>query len=533
MMFSVTQGRVANIVAAALLASALTAITARPASSEVEPVVIRWATYLGGESSESALAVGGGPEGSVTFGGYTFGAGFPTGPAAVQDGPSGAADAVVATLAREGAELAYASYLGGISQDAVHGLAVDETGAVYLVGETHSPDFPATSGIMQPGWAGGQDAFVAKFAADGSGLAWATYLGGEGYDIALAADIGADGSLYVTGRTSSDDFPTTSNAIRRTLSGRTDIFIARISPDGARLEYGTLFGGSNTDARPTSGEAGRAIAVDDTGAVYIAGVTDSSDLPTGSEGPPSGRPLGVVNGGGFGDAFAAKIVPGEAEPSWSGYLGGIGSDTAYALEVDEDGVVYAAGGTESPDFPVFMAGQTTHGGFGSFDGWVARIESGGAGLGWSRFLGGRGNEVVNGLARNEDGTLWLSGRTTSDNFPVSSDALQPAYAGGGGDGFLVRMEPDGSALRYGTFLGGAGDDAVSGLARVNDDTVLVAGRTSSVDFPVSPGALQPENAGGVDAFVASIGPPLPSSCWPPGPPPERPPHGPPPGPPSC
>lgn len=504
-----------------------------PAAAEEEAIVLRWATYLGGPSSESVQALATGAPGSVTVGGYAFGAGFPTGPNADEEGPSGAADAIAVTLADEGAAVTYSSYLGGGSQDAVHDVAADASGAVYLVGEAHSADFPTTPGVFQSDSGGGQDAFVAKLAADGSGLEWATYLGGGNSDVAYGADTGGDGSVYVTGRSTSTDFPTTSDAIRREALGRSDIFVARLSPDGTRLEYGTLYGGSNTDARPSSGEAGRAIAVDRSGAVYVAGVTDSSDFPTAAALPPSGRPLGIRNGGGRGDAFVAKLEPGAPAPAWSGYLGGIGSDSASAISVDDFGVVHAGGATESPDFPVFSAAQPLHGGFGSFDGWIARIEPGGAGLGWSTFIGGGGNDSLSDLAVNEDGSLWLAGRTASTDLAVTSDSLQPIYGGGGGDGFLAKIAADGSALVYSTFLGGGGDEDISGLARIADDTVVVGGGTDSIDFPVTPGALQTANAGGVDLFVASIGPPLPipiETCRPPGRPTSRPPEDPPPGP---
>jgi hypothetical protein len=521
---------------ATLVSVGVLVAAAGPAAGEDEPTVIRWATYFGGANSESILALSNSGPGEVTIGGYSFGPGFPVGPNADQTEGPGSVDAIAATFGNEGSAVTYSSYLGGNSQDAVHDVAADPSGAVYLVGEAHSSDFPTTPGVLQPTSGGSQDAFVVKLAADGTGIEWSTLLGGESGDIAYAVDIGPQGSVYVTGRSSSTNFPTTPDAIRRDPLGRSDIFIARLSPDGTRLEYGTLFGGSNTTARPSSGENARAIAVDDAGAIYLAGVTDSSDFPVALGLPPSGRPLGVRNSGGLGDAFVAKIVPGQAVPSWSGYLGGVASDSAGAISVDEAGVVHVGGSTDSPDFPVFLANQPMHGGFGSFDGWVAQIEPGGAGLGWSTFHGGNANEGISDLAVNDDGTLWLSGRTSSANLPTTVDALQASYGGGAGDGFLAKMLGDGSALAFSTFLGGSGDEGISGLARIDDATVIVGGGTDSTDFPVTAGAMQGANAGGVDLFIASVGPPMPlapeptATCRPPGPPSSHPPHGPPPGP---
>lgn len=505
---------------------------ARPASGADEPIVLRWSTYVGGPSSEAAQAVAAGPD-FVTIGGYSFGDGFPTSADAAQALPPGRTDAVATTFRSEGRDLGYSSYLGGSDQDAVHDVAADDTGAVYLVGEAHSLDFPTTPGVVQPVSGGGQDAFIVKLASDGSGVEWATYLGGTDYELAYGADVGPDGSVYVTGRTVSADFPTTPDALRRELLGRSDVYVARLSSDGTRLEYSTLFGGSNSTQRPTSGEAGRAIAVDQTGAAYIAGVTDSSDLPTRSALPPAGRPLGVTFGGGLGDAFAAKIVPGEAEPAWSGYLGGSFSDSAGTISVDASGVAYVGGGTDSPDFPVFLARQPVHGGIGGFDGWLTRIERGGAGMGWSTFLGGNGRDAIADVEINDDGTLWLAGGTSTATFPTTPDALQAVNGGGASDGFLLRLASDGTAVLYGTFLGGSGWDDISGIARVADNIVIAAGYTDSNNFPVTFDSFQPASAGNGDAFVASIGPPLPPmpepTCRPPGRPSERPPHGSPPG----
>jgi hypothetical protein len=483
-------------------------LPATPATGQSPGIVVRWATYFGGPSSESAGALAGATSGALTLGGYSFGTDFPTGPGAGQREPGGFADAVVTSLDPLGRSVGYSSYLGGDGQDAVHDAAEDGSGGVYLVGETHSSNFPTTPGVLQPTTGGGQDAFVAKLSPDGSGIEWATYLGGDGYDIAFGSTVGPDGWIYVTGRATSDNFPTTGDAIRRELLGRSDIFVARISPDGKTLGYSTLFGGSNTDARPSAGEAGRAVAVDPAGAIYLTGVTDSSDLPVKPGLVPAGRPLNPRNGGGMGDAFVAKLVPGEAEPAWSGYMGGIGSDSGSAITVDELGVVHAGGSTESPEFPVFQAEQPFHGGFGSFDGWLARIEPGGAGLAWSTFLGGGGNDSVSDLEMNQDGTMWVTGRTSSGDFPTSTDALQPTYGGGAGDGYLTRVAADGSAHVYSTYFGGSGDEGITGLVRTADDAVVVAGGTDSTDLPVTPGALQPENAGGVDLFAASIGSPL-------------------------
>jgi hypothetical protein len=285
--------------------------------------------------------------------GDTTSVNFP--PAGKQLGTRGGQDAFVAKLSADGSRLIYTTSLGGASDDHGAAIALDASGDAYVTGSTWSTDFPVVN-AHQSALAGGQDAFVAKLAAGGSSLLFATFLGGTrgglGYPEAgqgIAVD--AQGNAYIAGVTGSSDFPLL-HALQISKRGSsTDAFAARFTSSGT-LAYSTYLGGSGMDAA-------NAIAVDPTGSAYVAGQTFSSDLPV----------INATQGttGGDYDAFWAKLSPSGDSLSVLSYLGGNSSDTATAVALDAAGAVYLAGWTQSTNFPVLNGYQSTNAGnYGAF-----------------------------------------------------------------------------------------------------------------------------------------------------------------------
>jgi hypothetical protein len=216
--------------------------------------------------------------------------------------------------------LSYATYLGGSSFDEGAGIAVDATGAAYVTGRTGSSNFP-TAHPLQPMLSGFSDAFVAKLSADGTNLVYATYLGGSITNAGRGIAVDTTGHAYVTGFTTSPDFPTTPGAFQVTYGGADcavggcgDAFVAKLSADGAALVYATYLGGSSTDE-------GNSIAVDAAGAAYVTGFTFSPDFPTE-------HPLQPAYGDG-GDAFVAKLNATASALVYATYLGGSGFDPSH------------------------------------------------------------------------------------------------------------------------------------------------------------------------------------------------------------
>lgn len=250
-----------------------------------------YSTYLGGSSDDGphGIAVDGFGNAYVT--GETYSTDFPT-VNAIQSTLHGDQDVFVFELNASGSALVYSTYLGGKQADFGYDIAVDGSGDAYVTGYTASGDFP-TANPLQLKKKGGQDAFVAKLGAAGSGLVYSTYIGGTNDDEGIGIRVDGSGNAYVTGYTLSTDFPT-ADPLQATNSGGADAFLAGLSADGSTLTYSTYFGGSNNDY-------GRRIAVDGSGNVYLTGWTLSSDFPTAN-------PLQATNHGLY-DGFVIKIAP--------------------------------------------------------------------------------------------------------------------------------------------------------------------------------------------------------------------------------
>jgi uncharacterized protein (TIGR03437 family) len=424
--------------------------------------------------------------------------------------------------------LSYASYLGGSGDDAARAIATDSAGNVYISGGTTSANLAVTATAFQPSF-GGQttsqysgDAFVAKFSSAGA-LLYLTYLGGQTDDFATSLAVDAAGNAYVAGMTNSTDFPVTAGAYQKIFAGyggntcgrMGDAFVAKLNPTGSELIYSTYLGGQKDDAAS-------AIAIDSTGNVYVAGSTISTDFPTtagayqtsfhglgGQEGRPSCGGAPQFN---TGDAFVSKLNPTGSQLIFSTYLGGKLDDFALAIALDSQQNVYVAGSTLSYDFPVASALQGSfHGSdpqnvFWNFgDAFVAKLSSSGASLIYSTYLGGSGDDVIDGLAAASDGTLWVTGGTTSQDFPVTKDAVQGAYAGyiirpfnieqSVGDAFIAHINATGTALLYSTYLGGSQNDMGESIAVDDSGLVYVVGFTDSQNFPYTTNALQKTLAG--------------------------------------
>ncbi len=393
---------------------------------------ILWATYLGGTGLDqpSRLAVDSG--GAVYVCGSTMSNNFPT-QAPLQASLGGSTDAFVTKLSASGSSLTWSTYLGGSGGAAAWGIAVDSSGATYVTGGAGG-GFPTTPGAFQTARAGSNDAFVAKIDSSGASLAYSTYLGGAtapgtsatDYGTAIAVD--SSGAAYVVGQTASTDFPVQS-PIQATIGGSGspgDGFVSKIAPSGASLVYSTYLGGSGA-------EYARAIAVDASGAVVVAGMTNSTDFPLRS-------PLQAANAGQY-DVFVTKINASGSAFAFSTYVGGSGKElstgmTLVAVALDAAGAVYVAGSTQSADFPTQRAIQASIG--GGEDAFVLKFASTGQALTWSTFLGGGGNERATGIAVDSAGAVYVVGTTASTNFPTTSP-LQANHGGGGEDLFVVKV----------------------------------------------------------------------------------------------
>jgi Beta-propeller repeat len=168
--------------------------------------------------------------------------------------------------------ISYATYLGGAGIEHGESIAVDSSGYAYITGATSEGGFPTTAGVYQPNYVGGWDVFVTKLNPNGTSVVYSTYLGGSGDDNGYGIAIDGSGNAYVSGETSSANFPTTVGAYDTTKNSNTDAFITKLNPSGTALVYSSYFGGSGVDYA-------NSIAVDSSGNAYLAGFTNSTNLP--------------------------------------------------------------------------------------------------------------------------------------------------------------------------------------------------------------------------------------------------------------
>lgn len=353
-------------------------------------------------------------------------------------------------------------------------------------------------------------------------LAYSTYLGNAGPNSAYAVAVDGSGAIYIAGSTFSNGYPVTVGALepkanlgKNTVA--TDGFISKLSPDGKSLEYSTYLGGSGSD------EIFRML-VDAQGHAYVAGFTASADFPT-----TSGVVQRKYGGNGsnsislaIGDGFVAELAADGGSLKFSTFLGGSGDDPAFALALDPSGNVYVAGETTSNDFP------TTPGAYqplpvnklttssssptSATNAYVVKLNSDASQLVYSTFIGIDATQGAYNLAVDAAGDAYVVGQTSSTHFPVTAGVFQPAAGHPANSiysiGFVLKLNPAGSALAYSTYLGNY-SEAVDSIALDAGGNAYVAGWSQSPNFPTTPGAFQtthPEWGVNTSAFVSKINP---------------------------
>lgn len=446
----------------------------------IDPTFV-YSTYLGGSGSEKGSAIAVDSSGNAYIAGLTTSTNFPVVGGGFQTGSAGDRDAFVTKLNAAGS-LVYSTYLGGSGFDQANSIAVDSSGNAYVAGLTASTDFP-TASAFQALSGGGDDAFVTKLNASGTGLIYSTYVGGSGDDEANGIAIDGAENAYIAGETLSGNYPVASPFQAVLIDD--DAFVTKLNATGSALLYSTYLGGLGVD------EA-HAISVDSGGNAYVTGSTAAANFPTVVA-------LQGALGGGF-DAFVTKFSASGA-PAYSTYLGGNGNDHGFGIAVDSSGNAHVAGLTGSTNFPIANALQPANA--GGDDAFVATLDSAGTGLIYSTYLGGTGGEGATSLALDSSGNAFVTGSTVSTNFPTVSP-LQSS-AGGSGDAFVTKLAASGTSLDYSTYLGGTANDRGWGIAVDSSGDAYITGATFSTGFPTV-SALQSVYAGLGDGFVTRLDP---------------------------
>jgi hypothetical protein len=451
----------------------------------IDPSVI-YSTYLGGaDFRDNAHSIAVDSQGAAYVTGWTASADFPL-KKPFQNKIQGQTDVFICKIMPLGKQLVYSTFLGGSDFDYAYSIAVDSQGAAYITGTTYSlNDFPLKNpyqSVFGGAWA---DAFVCKVAPSGSRLVFSTYLGGSGHDYGWGIAVDANFAAYVTGETSSPNFPVM-NPIQAVHGGSRDAFVTKLDPSGNALLYSTYLGGSENDN-------GYAIALDSSQAAYITGNSWSSNFPV--QNALSGTYRGQ------GDAVIAKINPAGNALAYSTYFGGTGEEEGKGIALDASGAVYITGWTSSRDLPLKNALQKTYGG-GLEDAFAAKISATGKGLLFSTYVGGSDMDYGHSIAVNAAGNAHLAGHTFSKNFPIKN-SLKPHAAYFEADAFIVKLERSGKKFVYSTLYGGRGDDWAMDIGLDSLGQVYVAGHTYAKDFPVK-NAIRAKSSKNDDGFVLKI-----------------------------
>jgi hypothetical protein len=469
-----------------------------------ESYSLAFSTYLGGSNYQHARDVFVDNQGYIYITGGTSSVDFPKteGPAfnnatCPSLGSAGQLDVFVAKFNPNGSRV-WSRLLGGPCYDRAYAIEVDYQGYVYIAGRA-GEGFLTTPGVFQPnfqgtdeGIYGKQDAFVAKLAPDGGSVIWASYVGVGNLARDLAID--SNGDVYVPlAYSGQGGIPPSSwfaHAFQPSLQGGTECGAIKISNDGSKVIWATWLGGSADDTQAAS------IRVDNNNNVYLALNTYSSNIPT-----TPGVFDRSYNGGA--DYYVAKLSSDGSSLIFGTYLGGSQDEfiSTHNLALDAQGNVYVSVATSSSNFPTTNGAFQTKFGGATFDMAVSKLSPTGALL-YSTFIGGNGNENPDGIYVDVSGNVFLTGQTSSTNFPVSVGAYQSINRGGQ-DAVLLRLSADFSHLLYSTYLGGSNDDSGRSGYLDNVGNLYMTGETKSSNWPTL-NAFQNTYTGTGDVILAKF-----------------------------
>jgi len=419
-----------------------------------------YSTYLGGGNLDDAWDI------------YVdeFGCAYITGSTLNMN--TGSLDAYLAKFNYNGS-LIYYTIIGGSGDDYSLGVAADEIGNAYIVGETRSPEFLSRGTIVS-------DAFIFKFDYNGNIIDYMTF-GGSNYDEATGITLDSNGNIYITGRTMSTDFPVTNEAYQKAKKGGYDMFIVKLDPS-FRILYSSYIGGSKDDSVED-------ITIDRSDNIYIAGYTSSTDFPI---------TLDALQGPkGLSDAVIVKFSP-EMKIEYSTYIGGSDYDFCYGIHSIGD-TICITGSTNSTDFPVTVGAYSRIKKGGS-DIFITCVNSTGD-LIYSSYIGGSKDDIGYDITTDQIGNIYVTGATSSEDFPVTVDAYQKTI--GGQDAFIIKLHPS-NGLKYSTYFGGTGIDEGRGIKVDNLGSIYVTGITRSQNFPVTVNAYKYNISGLNDAFLSIL-----------------------------
>ena len=401
--------------------------------------------------------------------------------------------------------LIFSTFIGGNKRDSSYDIVLDSENNIYITGSTNSVNFPTTSGCFDESYNNDTDVFVIKLNSYGTEIIYSTFVGGGvdhytekawddyGYDIV----IDSENNVYVTGYTTSSNFPTTPGCFDDTLSPSTkpletnsDLFVLKINSDGSDLLYSTFIGGSENDF-------GTNIVLDNNNNAYIAGYTFSINFPI-----TPGCFDESFNGGDY-DIFALKLNSNGTDLLYSTFIGGEFWEDVGGIQIDANNNIYIAGSTSSSNFPTTPNCFESNYNGGQSDIFVLKLNWNASDLLYSTFIGGIDKDCCFDIALDCENNSYITGYTFSSNFPVKFPYESIYY--NRSDAFVSKLNSEGTDLFYSTYLGGDDIDVGRRIVIDSEKNAYVAGYTLSSDYPTTPITCYDYSPnGGNDIFISML-----------------------------
>ena len=380
------------------------------------------------------------------------------------------------------------TFIGGVNgDDGAHSIVLDESGNVYVTGNASS-SYPTSLGAYDESFNGGyEDVFISKLDSSLSTLLASTFIGGSSWDIVTSVALDENGNVYITGITSSSNYPTTPEAYDTSYNGDHDVFISALDGGLSNLLASTFIGGYDLDR-------GYSISLDQDGNVYVTGETLSSDYPTTP---------GVFDESNNGhDVFISKLDSSLRTLIASTFIGGTNHECGSAIILDGAGSVFITGGTASSDYPVTPGAYDESYNLGPYDAFISKFNDNLSNLLASTFIGGNQSDGGGSITFDGVNNIYVTGTTVSSSYPVTPGAYDTSY-NGNVDMFISKFNNSLTSLLASTLIGGSGDESGS-ITLDSVGEVYIAGYTYSPNYPTTPGAFDESYNGERDIFISKL-----------------------------